>query len=90
MWSAIPITFKIFQFVVSHRVKVFSIVNEAEVDAFLEFSCFFYNPADVGNLTFGSSAISKHSLDIWKFWKFSVHLLLKSSMKDFEHNLTSM
>ena len=73
-----------------HIVKGFGIVDETEVDVFLEFPSFLYDPADVGNLTFGSSAISKHSLDIWKFWKFSVHLLLKSSMKDFEHNLTSM
>ena len=73
------------QFVVIHRVKGFGIVNEAEVDVFLEFSCFIYNPKDVGNLISGSFAFSKSSLYIWKF---SVHVLLKSSLKDFEHNLT--
>ena len=75
------------QFVVIHTVKGFSIVNEAEVDIFLEFSCFFYDPADVGNLFSGSSAFSKSSLFIWKF---SVHVLLKPSLKDFEHDLSSM
>ena len=55
------------QFVVIHTVKGFGIVNKAEVDAFLELSCFFYGPADVGNLTSGSSAFSKTSLNIWKF-----------------------
>ena len=60
------------QFVVIHEVKVFSIVNEAEVDVFLEFSCFFYDPAGVANLMSGSSAFSKSSLSIWKF---SVHIL---------------
>ena len=75
------------QFVVIHTVKGFSIVNEAEVDIFLEFSCFFYDPADVGNLFSGSSAFSKSSLFIWKF---SVHVLLKPSLKDFEHYLASM
>ena len=74
------------QFVVIHIVKGFSIVNEAEVDVFLEFSCFFYDPMDVGNLI-SSSASSKSSLYIWKF---SVHVLLKPSLKDFEHNFTSM
>ena len=75
------------QFVVIYRVKGFSIVNEAEVDIFLEFSCFFYDPADVDNLISGSSAFSKSSLYIWKF---SVHILLKPSLKDFEHDLASM
>ena len=70
-----------------HPVKGFSIVNEAEVDAFLEFSCFFYDPAYVGNLISGSSAFSKSSLYIWKFL---VHVLLKSSLKDFEENLAGM
>ena len=60
--------------VVIHTVKGFSIVNEAEVDVFLEFSCFFYDPADVDNLISGSSAFSKSSLYIWKF---SFHVLLK-------------
>ena len=70
------------QFVVIHTVKGFSVVNEAEVDVFLEFSCFFYDPVDVGNFIFGSSAFSKSSLNIWKF---SVHVLLNPSLKDFEH-----
>ena len=60
MWSHIPISFRIFQFVVIHAVKGFSIVNETEVDFFfLKFSCFFYDPTDVGNLISGSSAFSK-------------------------------
>ena len=72
------------QFVVIYTVKGFSVVNEAEVDVFLELSCFFHDPADVGNLISGSSAFSKSSLNIWKF---SVHVLLKPSLKDFEHSL---
>ena len=72
------------QFVVIHTVKGFSIVNEAAVDVFLEFSCFFYDPADVGNLISVSSAFSKSSLDIWKF---SVHVLLKPGLGNFEHTL---
>ena len=66
MWSGIPICLRIFQFVMIHIVKGFRIVNEAEVDVFLELSCFFYDPADVGNLIFGPSAFSKSSLNIWK------------------------
>ena len=62
----------------------FSVVNEAEVDVFLEFSCFFYDPTNVGNLISGSSAFSKSNLYIWKV---SVYLLLKPGLKDFEHNL---
>ena len=65
----------------------FDIVSKAEIDVFLELSCFFYDPADVGNLISGSSAFSKSSLHIWKF---SVHVLLKPSLKDFEHYLASM
>ena len=72
------------QFVVIHTD--FSIVSKAEVDVFLEFSCFFYDPTDVGNLISGSSAFSKSSLYIWMF---SVHILLKRNLVDFEHNLTS-
>ena len=64
--------------------KVFSIVDEIEVDAFLEFPCFFDDPTDVGNLISGSSAFSKSKLNIWKF---SIHVLLKSSLEDFEHYL---
>ena len=73
------------QFVVIHTVRGFCVVNEADV--FLEFSCFFYNPTNVGNLTSGSSRFSKYSLLIWKL---SVHLLLKPSLKDFEHYFASM
>ena len=68
-------------FVVTHTVKNFSIVNEAEVDVFLELSCFFYDPMDVDNLISGSSAFSKYSLNIWKF---TVHVLLKPSLENFE------
>jgi len=70
-----------------HTVESFSVVSEAEVDVFLEFSCFFYDPTDVGNLISGSSAFSKSSLNIWKF---SVHVLLKPSLEDFEYDLASM
>ena len=70
------------QFVVIHMVKGFSIVIEAEVDVFLEFPCFIYDPTDVGNMISGSSAFSKSSLYIWKF---SIHILLKPSLKDFQH-----
>ena len=70
------------QFVVIHMVKGFSVINEAEGDVFLEFSCFLYYPTDVGNLISGSSAFSKSSLCIWKF---SVHILLKPSLENFEH-----
>ena len=65
------------QFVVIHTVKGFGIVNEAEVDVFLEFPCFLYDPTKVGNMISGSSAFSKSSLYILKF---SVHVLLKSSL----------
>ena len=73
--------------VVVHTVTCFSIVNEAEVDVFLEFSCFFYDPTDVGYLISGSCAFSKSSLNIWNF---SVRILLKPSLEDFEHYLASM
>ena len=73
------------QFVVIHSVKGFSIVNEAEERVFLEYSWFFSDPVDVGNLISGSSVFSKPSLYICKF---SVHVMLKSSLKDFEYNLT--
>ena len=75
------------QFVVIHTVKGFSIVNETEVDVFLEFPSFFYDPRDVGNLISGSSAFSKSSLYIWKFL---VHELLKPGLEDFEHDFASM
>ena len=74
------------QFVVIHTVKGCSVLNEAELDVFLEFPCFLYDPTDAGNLISGSSAFYKPSLYIWKFW---VHVLLKPILKDFEHNLIS-
>ena len=73
------------QFVVIHTVKGFNIVSKA--DAFLELSCLFYDPMDVGNLISGSSAFSKSSLNIWKF---SVHVLSKPGLENFEHYFTSM
>ena len=73
--------FQIFpQFIVIHRVKGFSIVNEAEIDVFLELSCFFYDPTVVANLISGSSAFCKSSLNIWKFL---VHILLKTPLENF-------
>ena len=75
------------QFIMIHTVKGFGIVNKAEIGVFPELSCFFDDPADVGNLISGSSAFSKSSFYIWKF---SVHVLLKPSLKDFEHNLASI
>ena len=72
------------QFIVIHTVKVFGIVNKAEIDAFLELSCFFHDPVDVGNLISGSSAFSKASLNIRKF---TVHILLKPGLENFEHSL---
>ena len=75
------------QFFVSHGVKGFSFVSKAEIDGFLEFLCFFYDPAGVGNLISGSSAFSKSSLYIWKFF---VHILSKPRLKDFEHHLASV
>ena len=71
-------------FIVIHAVKGFGIVNKAEIDVFLELSCFFNDPVDVGNLISGSSAFSKTSLNIWKF---TVHVLLKSGLENFEHFL---
>ena len=75
------------QLIVIHTVKGFGIVNKAERDVFLELSCFFNDPADVGNLTSGSSAFSKFSLNIWKFM---VHILLKPSLENFEHYFANM
>ena len=75
------------QFVVIHTVKGFGIVNKAEVDVFLEISCFFDDPVDVGNLISGSSAFSKSSLNVWEF---SVHVLFKPSLENFEHHFASM
>ena len=75
------------QFVMIHTLKGFSIVNETEVDVFLEFSCLSYDPTDVRNLISGSSTFSKSSLNIWKF---SVHVLLKTSLENFEHYFASV
>ena len=70
------------QFVVIHAVKGFSIVNEAELDVFLKFFCFLHDPMNVGILMSDSSSFSKSG---WYIWKFLVHILLKPSLKDFEH-----
>ena len=86
-WSGIPISWRIFQLVVIHAIKGFRIINESEVDVFLEFSCFFYYPVGVGSLISGSSAFSKSSLNIWKF---TVHALLKPGLENFEHYFTSV
>ena len=75
------------QFLVIHTVRGFGIVNKAEIGVFLELSCFFYGPVDVGNLISGSSAFSKTSLNIWKFM---VDILLKPGLENFEHSFTSV
>ena len=75
------------QIIVIHTVKGFGIVKKAEVDVFLELFCFFDDPADVGNLISGSSAFSKTSLNIWKF---TVHILLKPGLENFEHYFASV
>ena len=75
------------QFIVIHTVKGFGIVNKAEIDAFLELSHFFNDPMDVGDLISGSSAFSKSSLNSWKF---TVHVLLKPGLENFEHYFVSM
>ena len=75
------------QFVVIYTIKGFGVINEAEVDIFLELSCFFYDPMNVGNLISGSSAFSKSSLNIWKF---SVHVLSKPGLENLEHYSASM
>ena len=75
------------EFVVVHTVKGFGIVNKAEVDVFLELFWFFDDPTDVGNLISGSSASSKSSLNIWKF---TVHVLLKPDLENFEHYIASV
>ena len=80
------ISFRIFQFIVIHTVKDFGIVSKAGVDVFLEFSCFFHDLADVGNLISGSSAFSKTSLNIW----FTVHALVKPGLENFEHYFASV
>ena len=75
------------QFIVIHTVKGFGIVNKAEVRVFLKLSCFFDDPADVGNLISGSSAFSETS---WNIWNFTVHILLKPSLKNVEHYFTTV
>ena len=75
------------QFVVIHTVEGFGVVSEADVDVFLELSCFSHDPADVGNLISGSSAFSKTSLNIWNVM---VHMLLKPGLENFEHYFASM
>ena len=81
-------SFKNFpQFAVIHTVKGFGIVNKAEIDDFMELSCFFDDPMDVGNLISGSSAFSKSSLNIWKF---TVHVLLERGLENFEHYFASV
>ena len=75
------------QFVVIHTVNGFGVVNEAEVDVFLELSCFLDDPADVGNLTSGSSAFSKTSLNIWKF---TVYVLVRPGLENFKHHFTGV
>ena len=75
------------QFVMIHTLKGFAIVNETEIDVFLKFPSFLYDPVNVGNLISGSSSLSKSSLDIWKFL---ICIMLKPSMQDFKHDLSSM
>ena len=75
------------QFIVIHTVKGFGLVNKAEIDVFLEFSCFFDDPRDVGKLISGSSAFAKTSLNIWKCM---VHVVLKPGLENFEHYFASM
>ena len=75
------------EFIVVHTVKGFGIVNKAEIDVFLELSCFFNDPVDIGNLISGSFAFSQSSLNIWKFM---VHVLLKPGLENFEHYFTSV
>ena len=86
-WSGIPISWRIFHSFVIYTVKGFGLVNKAEVDVFLEHSCFFSDPADVGNLISGSYAFSKSSIN---FWKFMVHIMLKPGLENLEHYFTSV
>ena len=78
---------KFAQFLVIHTVKGFGLINKAEIDIFLELSCLFDDPADFGNLISGSSDLPKTSLNIWKF---TVHVLLKPGLENFEHYFTSL
>ena len=75
------------QFVVTHTVKDFGIVNKAEIDVFLELCCFFDDPTNVGNLISGSSAFPKTTFNIWKF---TIHVLLKPGLDNLEHYFTSV
>ena len=84
---SIPISLRIFHSLLWSTQSVFGIVNKAEIDAFLEFSCFSYDPTDVGNLISSSSAFSKSSLNIRNF---SVHVLLKPGLRNFEHYFASL
>ena len=87
MWSGIPISKNLPQFVVVHTVKDFDIVNKAEIGVFLGLSCFFDDLTDVGNLISGSSAFSKTSLDVWKL---TVNVRLKPRLENFEHYFTCL
>ena len=87
-WSGIPTPYNNFpQFVVIHTVKVFGIVSKAEVDVFLELSCFLNDPTYVGNLISGLSTFSKSSLNTWEL---SLHVLMKPCLKNFEHDFVSV
>ena len=86
-WHLVPSLSEFSTVIVIHTVKGFGIVNKAEIDVFLELPCFFHDPADVGNLISGFSAFSKTSLNIWKF---TVHILLKPGLENFEHYFTSV
>ena len=86
-WSGIPIPFRIVHSFLWPTPSKALTVNKAEIDGFLELSCFCYDPLDVGNLISGSSAFSKSSLNIWKF---TVHVLLKPGLENYEHYFTSM
>ena len=86
VWYSHPLS-EFPQFIVIHTVKGFGIVNKAEIDVFLELFCFFDDPVDVDNLISGSSAFSKISLNIWKF---TVHILLKPGLENFEHSFASV
>ena len=86
-WFGIPISLRIFLFIVIHTVKGFDVVGKADVDNFLKLFCIIYDPTDVGNLTSGSSPFSKSKLHIQKF---AVHILLKPGLKNVEHCFASM
>ena len=91
-WSGIPISLRIFHSLLwfTQSKALAYVVNEAEVDIFLEFPCLFYDPVDAANLISDSSAFSKSSLYIWKFLVHVVFFMLKTSLKNFEHYLASM